>query len=144
MPAKLTTEAFIERARQIHGDRYDYRQTRYLGATKSVEITCMEHGSFSQRASRHLSGRGCPLCGEAMKGHNFRVAEEEFLTRASKTHGNRYDYSKVEYRSLSVPVKIICPLHGEFLQTPLCHMEGGGCDICTSEAVHSQCIISAA
>lgn len=144
MPAKLTTEVFIERARQIHGDRYDYRHTQYLGATKPVEIICLEHGAFSQRASRHLSGRGCPICGEAMKGHSFRMPEEEFLAHASEVHNNFYDYSQVEYRSLSVPVDIICPQHGVFSQTPLCHLEGGGCDMCASAVAYRHCITPAA
>ena len=45
---KLTTPEFIERAKEIHGDKYDYSKVDYKGATHKIEIICPDHGKFSQ------------------------------------------------------------------------------------------------
>ena len=60
---KRTTEEFIELARQVHGDKYDYSKTVYLNKRSKVIITCPIHGDFEQNAHSHLNGRGCPKCG---------------------------------------------------------------------------------
>ena len=59
---KLTQEEFISRAKEIHGDRYDYRKTIYISRPKKVTITCPKHGDFEQLANSHLIGSGCPVC----------------------------------------------------------------------------------
>ena len=53
-----------------------------------------------------------------------------FITKAKIKHGNKYDYSKVEYINSKTKVCIICPEHGEFWQTPKSHLKGDGCPIC--------------
>ena len=60
--AKLTTEEFIKRAQELHGDRYDYSKVEYVGSKTKVCIICKEHGEFSQSPQKHLSGQGCPVC----------------------------------------------------------------------------------
>lgn len=60
--AKMSTDDFIGKARQVHGNQYDYGETVYDGANKRVVITCQEHGNFEQLARQHLAGRGCPAC----------------------------------------------------------------------------------
>lgn len=50
---------------------------------------------------------------------------EVFIERAQKVHGDKYDYSKVHYRTLKDKVTIICPMHGEFQQTPKLHFKQG-------------------
>ena len=57
-----TTEEFITKCKEIHGDKYDYSKTKYTIGADKVEIVCKEHGSFLQKATAHLQGRGCPLC----------------------------------------------------------------------------------
>ncbi|MCT4364377.1 MAG: DUF723 domain-containing protein [Synechococcaceae cyanobacterium MAG-AL1] len=74
---RLTTEEFIEKARGVHGDLYDYSRTRYLRANDNVEIHCPYHGPFHQRASHHLGRSGCPICRQS-RGE-FRV--EQVLKR---------------------------------------------------------------
>jgi very-short-patch-repair endonuclease len=58
----LTTEAFISKAKKVHGDKYDYSLTKYNGIYNTVEIVCPTHGVFKQVASYHLSGNGCQKC----------------------------------------------------------------------------------
>ena len=55
---------------------------------------------------------------------------EEFIIRAKKTHGNKYDYSKVVYVGIYSIIIIICPTHSEFTQTPAAHLSGQGCPKC--------------
>lgn len=60
------------------------------------------------------------------------MKREEFIERAIKTHGNKYDYSKVEYINNRTKVCIICPEHGEFWQIPYHHLKGNGCKKCAN------------
>lgn len=59
-----------------------------------------------------------------------KLTTEEFIQRAKEIHGNKYDYSKVEYKNSDTRVCIICPAHGEFWQRPSRHLCGGGCSQC--------------
>jgi hypothetical protein len=72
------TKKFMERAKAVHGNKYDYTLVRYRGASKQVVIGCRRHGIFRQTASLHLSGRGCPYCS------NNRLTRNEFLEQANK------------------------------------------------------------
>lgn len=58
--------------------------------------------------------------------------KEKFIEKAIKRHGNRYDYSKVEYTDSLTKVCIICPEHGEFWQTPQSHIRGYNCPKCSN------------
>ena len=62
---KLTTEEFVKKSIEVHGDRYDYSKSKYLNAHSKIEIVCLDHGEFSQKAYSHLSGHGCPKCKES-------------------------------------------------------------------------------
>ena len=119
-----TTEKFIERARAIHGDRYDYSKVKYVNATTRVTIICSEHGEFEQPPSSHLNGNGCRKCGGQF------MDTEYFIEKSRAIHGDKYDYSKVEYIKNSLPVIIICPVHGEIKQRPANHLNGQGCIKC--------------
>ena len=127
MGKKLTTEEFIKRAKEIHGDKYDYSKVEYKGNHAKVCIICPEHGEFWQRACSHLRGIGCAKCGGVGKSNT-----DEFIEKAKEIHGDKYDYSKVEYINNQTKVCIICPEHGEFWQTPNCHLKGKGCIKCSN------------
>jgi len=127
MPKKLTTEEFIKRAREVHGDRYDYSKVEYIGAKTKVEIICPIHGSFWQIPFSHLQGFGCSKCAGKSK-----LTTEEFIAKARKIHGDKYDYSNVEYSNSNTKIEIICPEHGSFWQTPFSHLQGHGCPKCAN------------
>ena len=120
-----TTEVFIEKAKKVHGDKYDYSKVIYKGSNQKICIICPTHGEFWQIATQHLKGCGCPKCAGIIKS-----STEEFIEKARKIHDNRYDYSKVEYKNVNTKVCIICPIHGEFWQTPKNHLNGQGCNKC--------------
>ena len=128
---RKTTQSFIEDAKKIHGDKYDYSKVEYKGNKIKVCIICPEHGEFWQTPNKHLSSKeGCPKCSNIFNGLKKRLCVNEFVRRAKKVHGDKYDYSKVEYINCATKVCIICPQHGEFWQTPNCHLNGHGCPTC--------------
>lgn len=118
-----TTEEFIQKARKAHGDKYDYSKVNYVSSITKVIIICPEHGEFQQLPSQHLRGHGCPMCVGYEVGK--RLTQEEFIERARKIHGDKYDYNRVNYVNAHTPVTIICPTHGEFQQEPCDHLKGG-------------------
>ena len=127
----LTKEEFVKKANQIHNFKYDYTRSNYVNTETKVCIICPEHGEFWMTPHSHLSGQGCPTCGN-IKGHNAtRKSLEQFIQEARGVHGDKYDYSKVEYSGNKTKVCIICPEHGEFWMTPNSHLsKKQGCPYC--------------
>lgn len=121
---KLTTEQFIEKAKSIHNNKYNYSKSIYTGRHNKLIITCPIHGDFSQEAGSHLLGNGCPKCGRENTTKHQRKSLDQFIKDCRKTHGDKYDYSKVDYKGAKTKVCIICPIHGEFWQTPDDHING--------------------
>lgn len=120
----MTTEDFIEKAKNIHGNLYDYSLVNYKQSKEKIRINCRKHGFFFQTPSDHLRGIGCPKCA------NKNITTEEFIEKSKIIHGNLYDYSSVEYKKSNKKVKIICPIHGIFEQTPALHQNGSVCQQC--------------
>lgn len=122
---RLTVEEFISRAKNLYGDKYDYSKVEYKNTETKVCIICPEHGEWWVTPHNFFYGHVCPTC----SGRQRRT-KEVFIERALKKHGKRYDYSKVDYKGAEIPVCIICPIHGEFWQKPVYHMNGNGCPAC--------------
>lgn len=127
---KRTTEWFINKAKEIHGNKYDYSKVEYKKNNIKVCIICPEHGEFWQTPNDHLNYRGCPKCGKEHLKKLFSKTKEQFILGAKKIHGDTYDYSKVEYINAKTKVCIICNEHGEFFVTPDGHLQGRGCPVC--------------
>ena len=124
---KMTTEEFIEKARKIHGDKYDYSKVEYINSSTKVCIICSEHGEFWQTPNAHIIAKHkCPKCTHP----SYKKQEKDFINEAREIHGDKYDYSKVEYINSKTKVCIICPKHGEFWQLPYSHLKGNGCPNC--------------
>ena len=123
---------FIEKARQIHNDKYDYSKVNYVNSRTKVCIICPTHGEFWQTPHNHLKGYGCAECGKE-KSHLSKITTEDFIVKSKEIHGNKYDYSKACYKTCDIKVCIICPEHGEFWQTPSNHINGSGCPKCANE-----------
>ena len=133
-PRQKTTQEFIEDAKRVHGDTYDYSKSVYAGAQKKIEIYCPQHGSFSQSATSHLGGGGCPACWEERRGIARRQNSiDDFLEKARSKHGDKYDYSQVKLEMLTKEVDIICPKHGVFQQKASYHLKGHGCRKCGAD-----------
>lgn len=127
---KYTTKDFIEAARRRHGDYYDYSESEYVNSTSLIKIICPKHGPFQQRAGNHLRGIGCPKCGDESGGKHRLSNTEEFIRKATTIHGDKYDFSRVNYTLATEKVPIICKEHGEFWATPQSILAGHGCPVC--------------
>lgn len=136
---KKTTEQFIIEARAIHGDKYDYSLVEYKNNKSKVIISCPIHGLFAQAPISHLTSCGCPMCAhENAKKARF-CSKEDFVRKARAIHGDKYDYSKVQYINSYTPVTIICPIHGEFERLPMRHIEAhAGCPRCLRQSVRER------
>ncbi len=130
MANKLPTDEFTNKAKLVHGDKYDYSNVEYVNSKTKVKIICPEHGEFEQIPNNHLNGANCYLCGrKAINNHNTGNVNI-FIHEALKLYGDKYNYSLVKYVNSKTKVKIICPIHGEFEQTPDNHIRSGGCNYC--------------
>jgi len=125
------TDQFIERARKIHGDFYDYSLTEFKNAKIKLKIRCPKHGVFSQYPNGHLQS-SCRKCSYEKRSERISAIYDTdlFIRRSKEKHGDRYDYSLSEYSGYTTKIKIICKIHGSFLQTPGNHFNTGGCLEC--------------
>lgn len=133
---RLTTEQWVANAALQWGDLYDHSLVEYRSAVQKVDIICKVHGLFSILPSNHVNGarsQGCPVCADLVRAHKAeksRSTQEYFLGKCFEEHGDKYGYSKAEYKGDKVKVTITCPIHGDFKQTPNNHYHGQGCPKC--------------
>lgn len=127
MPARLTQKVWLERAKSIHKDKYDYSLVSYKNKSSKVIIICKIHGEFEQLAGNHLQGKGCPMCSP-----NAKLTQEDFIAKAEKKHGNKYLYDKLVFKNTASKVIIGCRIHGYFEQEANSHLRGSGCPACGS------------
>ena len=128
MPAKLDINSFIIKAKQVHGDVYDYSLSVYEGSTKHILIVCPVHGNFYKTPSKHLLGQGCPNCSKVNKKDTL----EDFILKANKLHNNFYNYDKSIYTKSKDSINIVCKEHGEFSIIASNHLQGQGCPDCNN------------
>ena len=136
MAERLTKEEFIRKARAVHGNLFDYSKVDYVNNHTKVIITCTECGrDFPQKPNNHLHGNGCPFC----KGRNISKSKtkdgKDFLRDAKLKHGDKFDYTLVEYKGVDTKVEIICRKHNYiFRQTPWLHLNSKHCcPICSRQ-----------
>ena len=129
MPKISNIDAFIKKARLIHGNKYDYSKSIYLGIHVEMKIICQEHGEFLQTPRNHLKNK-CP-CNVCLPTLGLKTTLINFVNKANGIHNNKYDYSRVIFSKKLDKIIIICPTHGEFTQTVISHFSGNGCSGCT-------------
>lgn len=127
MGSAISKNEFLRRAKKVHGDKYDYSKLDYHRLTEKGTIICPIHGEFSQILTIHIhAARGCPECGGSVK-----KTRESFELSARLIHGDKYDYSNVEYINNKTKVNITCrDCNNEFYIRPDSHMNGKGCVKC--------------
>lgn len=126
----MTQEEWIKKVSEIHNNKYNYSKTKYVDSRTKVIITCPVHGDFEQLANSHMQGTGCEKCGIERSAEKQTLTLNEWIEKANKIHFNKYDYSKVEYKSWNGFITIICSTHGEFEQRAGSHLQGFGCPNC--------------
>lgn len=129
----MNTKEFIDRLKCILGDNYSFIKTKFINYDCDVIITCKEHGDFLINPINVLYHDSiCPECAKVRMSKNKTLTTKQFIQKAKKIHGEKYNYSLVHYLNYETKVKIICPEHGIFEQTPNNHLKGCGCKLCNS------------
>jgi Zn finger protein HypA/HybF involved in hydrogenase expression len=127
---KLTTNEFIERARKIHGNKYNYSKVNYIHTKHPIIIICPLHGQFFQLPNKHLCEHGCSICGKLTQISKLTKTTQQFVQDALRVHGDKYIYNNINYIGSNILINITCPIHGQFDQTPHDHLSGKGCPKC--------------
>jgi hypothetical protein len=133
MTPRYSKEQWVEKAKSIHGEKYDYSKVEYINTSTKICIICPKHGEFSQTPKDHLRGRGCGKCGGENSIKKRTKTTEKFIQEVKEKHGDCYDLTKVDYINDSTKVCIICKKHGDFYITPLHLLSGEGCRLCGIE-----------
>ncbi len=129
----MTTDDFIRRAREVHGDGYDYRDTNYHRSNRKVIIYCPLHGPFHKTPDKHLAGQGCRHCSHARIGRERQLSVAVLMERFADVHGSdRYVYNLANYLNFHSKIDIVCRKHGPFQQSVGAHLQGHGCARCSS------------
>lgn len=134
MAINCTHSDFLDAARKLHGDMYDYSLVQYIDFKTPITIICPVHGKIQQAPYRHLKGIGCGLCGKQKSIQSRTKSIDTFITEANIVYGGKFDYSKAVYKNAHTKLTIICPVHGEFQQTPDMHLKTkAGCGLCANK-----------
>lgn len=127
----MKKDKFVKKSKEIHDNLYDYSLVEYINNKTKVKIICPEHGIFEQRPDSHtIQKHGCPKCSKDRISNILKKDIISVIDGFNIIQGNKYDYTLVEYNGSNIKVKIICPEHGTFEQTPHHHLRGSGCPIC--------------
>lgn len=126
------TSYYINEVKKIHGDKYNYSQVVYNNSFSRIKIICKVHDHlFNQLSNAHLQGQGCKLCANDLRKNDDVL----FIEKCKKVHGDKYNYDLVDYVNSTTKIKVVCFLHGEFLQQAMAHSKGQGCPKCGDENV---------
>ena len=137
---KLTIEEVEERLNKICGKQFKYHFEEYINTNTPFTISCLKcGGSFKRDVNALYKNHSCPLCNG--KNRNRKYSTTEFIEKCNKIHGNKYDYSKTEYKHTDEKICIIChekdifgTEHGEFYVTPHSHISlKTGCPKCSGK-----------
>lgn len=138
---KITTKEFIDRAKKLHGDKYDYSLVEYINNRTLVNIICSIHGIFEQRPVKHLIGHGCRECGkQACKGNRKVLIEKSLGHKSPELINWIYDNNIDPYIIGNKSTKIlrwICP-SGHIFDRKICEQTvNKSCTVCTSNSHQS-------
>ncbi len=128
---KMNNDEFIEKAKQIHGDKFDYSQVNYKNTSTKVKILCPVHGEFSQTPNSHLQGVGCKKCAFDDISKKLSRPQQEYIEKVEKIHNGKYSYEKTNYTTAHDKIIVTCPIHGDFSISANKHFRGGGCSKCS-------------
>lgn len=129
---KLDLDELKDRLYKSHNGEYCYDHiTKYADIKDKITLNCKRHGEFDVSIHSHLySNTACPDCSRMKRQTSNLISTDEFISRSTALHNNKYDYSKSIYLGCYDKVSIICPEHGEFSQAGFLHLQGSGCPVC--------------
>lgn len=125
-------ETFLNKARNVHGNLYDYSKSIYIKSHAKIIITCREHGDFIQTAGVHLRGCGCPICAKNKMG-NHKMETGTLVEKLKNKYGDKYSYEFVNFVNSFTKISVVCKKHGKFDTLPNNILRGHGCPYCKKE-----------
>lgn len=132
-PSVSDNYTFKLRVKWTHGIGRYHINGDYVSAKTEIEFCCREGHIYRQLPNNILNGQDCPVCAESKRNISRFSTTHEFIHKATETHNGIYDYSLVDYENSVSKIKIICPTHGIFIQSPSSHLCGRGCPVCGDE-----------
>lgn len=127
-------ETFVERCKEIHGDKYTYEKVDYVDSHTKIVVTCKKHGYFETLPYRLLNGNGCQKCKSEEAHERYSKGTLKFIEEAKRVHGDLYDYSLCKYYNNHTKVTIICREHGAVKVVAGAHLHGCGCPFCNESS----------
>ena len=132
-PRRYTQEDFLAKSIEVHGEKYDYSESKYVSSQEKVIISCPIHSQFLQTPYQHWHGAGCGKCGREASAKTMSWTQEEFISQCNITHNGFYNYEKSIYKGLTQDMVVLCPVHGEFEANAQAHRDGVRCRKCWGE-----------
>jgi hypothetical protein len=128
----FTQDLFIQKAKEIHGDKFDYSKVKYINSYTHIIIICnMCACNFTQIPNSHLQGYGCENCAHIIIHENQKMTNSQIIQRAKEVHGNKFDYTNMNYINSKLSINIKCnQCNNNFQQTYYGHMKNKGCPLC--------------
>ena len=141
---RLTTDEILKRLYDIHGDKYDYSNTKFGRTRDDIEVKCNKCGNvFKQTLKRHLNGQGCPECGKAYAATYQKGNYQHFIDRCAAKYGNKFSFPNIEDEFVNVHCKITIHCNdcgntfrriaGDFLKSTI-----GGCPKCREKELRTK------
>lgn len=121
---KLKVYKFIEKCRNIHGDKYDYSKVNYVNNNTIIDIICPSHGIFKQIPRSHLTS-GCSKCAFDSYRNDIKLLKQKIIN----IHGYNISYIS-GYKNMNSKVLMNCSDHGNFQKTPTSLLRNYGCNKC--------------
>lgn len=137
---KKSLLVFIEQAKEIHNNKYDYVKVDYKNTHTKVDIFCKKHEYyFKQTPNNHIVNlAGCPKCkGDRISNLKSKGADQ-FIKEAMLLYGEVDTYDAVKYKDTKTPIKINCKIHGQYEEYPERYLKGYRCKECNKKGNRCQ------
>ena len=137
---KYTVNEIKEKILNKYGDNYDVSLIKeYNCNTQKLPLLCKEHGYFEATWNDLDHNHGCQICGKIKNHNSTRKSSEKFIEESKIIHGDKYDYSLVNYKSAHSHITLICKKCGKIFKiTPHEHLRGKGCPRCNESIIENE------
>ncbi len=105
---RWTTEPFITKSKEIHGDKFDYGRVEYVNSITKIELVCNDCGyTFGVLPSNHFAGQSCKRCAYKTIPQNISISHDAFVQKSSDMYGDKFTILGV-YKNNKTKIKIKC------------------------------------
>lgn len=137
---RMKKDEFDERMKKLWGNNITYDFNDYKNFGKKMKFHCKKHGEFKTMPLNILNNHGCPICGKEKQIKSRTALYEHVEKEMRQTHGDKYIYYPETYKNKKQKMKMECPKHGIFWQTPSAHISGQGCKCCKESHLEKEMV----